>query len=181
MTATTLMTVDDLLRLPDDERPELLDGAPHPVTPVKWPHLWVVNRITVILSRFVNERKLGVVGGAGGFILGRNPDTRLAPDIAFVRRERLPDPAADVFFDLAPDLAIEVMSPSDTKPRLETKVRRYRDAGTALVWVAEPRRRAVTGYAPGHAARTLVEGESLSGGDVLPGFVLPVADIFARP
>lgn len=183
MTATTTgtMTLADLLRLPDEERPELVEGIPRPMSPTNWKHLRTVNRITVPLSIHAERTKLGVVGGEGGFVFGRDPDTVLAADIVFVQMDRLPPEDREGFIHVVPDLVVEVMSPSDTAERLDEKVQRYLAAGVHLVWVANPLLRSVTEYTPDRTARIFVEGEALSGGDVVPGFELPVATIFAWP
>ncbi|MBA3415873.1 MAG: Uma2 family endonuclease [Chloroflexia bacterium] len=181
MTATVAMSAVDLLRLPDEERPELVEGVPWPMSPTNWKHLRTVNRMTVPLSIHAERNNLGVVGGEGGFVFGHDPDTILAPDIVFVRMDRLPPADQEGFIHVVPDLVVEVMSPSDTAERLDEKVQRYLAAGVRLVWVANPLLRSVTEYTPDRTARIFVEGETLSGGDVIPGFELPVADIFAWP
>ncbi len=181
MTATMAMSAVDLLRLPDEERPELFDGVPEPMTPVNWKHVRTVDRFGRPLGNFVRERRLGVVGGEGGFLLSRDPDTVLAPDLVFIAMDRLPSEDDEGFVTVVPDLVVEVMSPSDTAPKMDEKVQRYLDAGVRLVWVANSRRRSVTEYTHDRMARIFVEGETLSGGDVVPGFLLPVAEIFAWP
>ena len=181
MTATVAMSAVDLLRLPDEERPELVEGVLWPMSPTNWKHLRTVNRMTVPLSIHAERTKLGVVGGEDGFVFGRDPDTIFAPDIVFVRMDRLPPEDQEGFIHVVPDLAVEVISPSDTAERLDEKVQRYLAAGVRLVWVANPRLRTVTEDTPDRTARIFVEGETLSGGDVVPGFLLPVAEIFAWP
>jgi Uma2 family endonuclease len=113
-----------------------------------------------------------------GFLVTHDPDTVLAPDVAFVRPDKL-DPTRDQtrFLSSAPDLVVEVVSPSDRYSEVLDKVLLYLDAGTQLVWIIDPRRKAVTVYGPDRAARMLVDGEVLDGGELLPGFELPVAEI----
>ena len=113
------------------------------------------------------------------FIVLREPDVILMPDVAFVRSDRLPpEELREGFMPLAPDLAVEVLSPSNRTGEMAEQVELYLRGGARLVWVVQPRRRVVTVHAPGREAITLHEGDTLDGGEVLPGFTLPVADIF---
>lgn len=178
MATTTLWTPEELLTQAGAEHGDLIRGVVQPVTPGGNPH-W---RLTGFLDRrvgaFVEERGLGAVGPEGGFILGRNPDTVLGPDVAFVRAERLPPLSQEGFLEFAPDLAIEVVSPSNTRAQISEKVAIYLEAGTNLVWVVDPPRRMGTVFAPSRPARTLRDGDSLDGEDVLPGFTLPLPELF---
>ncbi len=122
----------------------------------------------------------GLVGPEIGFVLAVAPDTLLAPDVSYTREDWLPpESARGRFLRLAPDLAVEVLSPTDTAAEIAEKVSLYLEAGTRLVWVVDPRRRTVAVHTPDRVARTLVVGDTLDGGDVLPGFVLPLAELFA--
>lgn len=173
-------TPADIERLPEDERFELLNGEPLPVSPTGFGHLFVTGILFGKLQTFVWERKLGVVGGEGGFVLPGSDGTLLAPDIVFVARERVPRRATwDGFQPLAPDLAVEVVSPGDTVSEINGKTLAYLDAGVRAVWIVDPRRRIVTVHTPDGLARVLREGDELTGGDVLPGFAMPVAELFA--
>ena len=104
----------------------------------------------------------------------------LAPDVSFVRADRLPDEEGS-FPDLAPDLAIEVGSPGDTRPEVEEKVREYLAGGVLLVWVFDPVRRTVRVRGADGTDRVLTEDGELDGGDVLPGFRVRVSTLFERP
>lgn len=180
-----LLTAEDFLTMPDADRlRELVDGRVVEVSPTGRRH----GRLTLLLgwriAAFVEEHELGEVYAAEtGFVLARNPDTVRAPDISFVKRERLPasnDPNdEDRFLELAPDLAVEVISPSNSARDISDKVINYLDAGTLMVWVIEPRRRILTAYAADRTARIFREGDILDGGDILPGFQLPLAEVFA--
>jgi Uma2 family endonuclease len=132
------------------------------------------------LGNYVADHRLGTVYAAEtGFLVGRDPDTLLAPDVAFVRAERLPKPGQQQgFLELAPDLVVEVVSPSDTSRYVSDKVLTYLDAGCRLVWVVEPERRTVTVSAPERTARVMMAADTLEGGQVLPGLTLAVAAIF---
>ena len=103
----------------------------------------------------------------------------VAPDVAFVRTERLrPWRNRRGFLPIAPDLAVEVISPSETAKHIADKIAAYLEAGTALLWVVRSIPQTVTVYEPGHDPRVLGIGDILDGGTVLPGFSLPVAAIF---
>lgn len=184
-TASPLLTAEDLLEMaPECEHVELVEGVLCPVSPVSWRSSRIGFRIARRLADFCEERDLGEVNGADmGFVLARKPDTVRSPDASFVRKERLPaagdEHAQSHYLELAPDLAVEVVSPSNRAGELTARVLDFLDAGTQLVWVVEPRLRMVTAWTPDRTARILRDGEVLDGGDVLPGFTLPLAELFA--
>lgn len=180
MATTKLFTAADLARMPDDERYELIRGELKPMSPVGKPHGRLLFRIGTPLSRHVDERDLGAVyGGDVGVILERDPDTVLAPDIAFVRgAPPTLNEEEEGYFVLVPDLAIEIASPSNSGQELREKVAHYLEAGVPAVWLFEPRPRTVTLFAANGAETVLTETDTLDGGEVVPGFRLPVADIF---
>jgi Uma2 family endonuclease len=179
MAIATRMTAEELWALPEDQRGELIRGEMTPPEPPRGnPHWKLVGHLIGHLGSFVKERKLGDIGPDGGFILARDPDVVLVPDVSFVRAGRLSDDQAG-FMPLAPDLAVEVISPSNSAPEMSRRVRLYLDAGVRLVWVVDPSQRTITAYAPDRTARMFVDGETLDGGDVLPGFRLPVGELFA--
>lgn len=180
----TLITVDEFERLPDDEsRSELVRGRVVREPPEGMNHGRLANRIAFHVTLFVAEHGLGEVFSAEtGFVLFEDPPTVRAPDVAFVSEACLPSPQDSVRFGRrAPDLAVEIVSPSNTAAEILDKAADYLDAGTRLVWVVEPGRRCVTVYRSRHEIRLLREEDDLDGYDVLPGFTLPVAEIFARP
>lgn len=168
------------------ERVELADGvvvvspSPRPV------HGWIIRNLFRALDAHAASRGLGDVYADGvGYELPvpSRPDTARTPDLSFIRAGRLGPPDPEVrAFALAPDLAVEIVSPSERKKRLPDKLNDYLDAGTALVWVVDPRRWTVEVLTPGVApgrGRVLREGETLDGGAVLPAFTMTVADVFA--
>lgn len=180
---TTLMTAEDLLALPDDGSTyELIEGELRQMPPTSGEHSRVELYVAFWLMSYVYLHRLGkVYGSDAGFRLKRSPDTVLCPDTSFVRTERVPRDDQTGIIELAPDLAVEVISPSNTITEMDDKVAAYLAAGTSLVWVVRPRRRQVTVYAPDSPVLVLGEGDVLDGGDVLPGLTLPVVDVFRDP
>jgi Uma2 family endonuclease len=181
-TTTKLLTADDLLAMPDDGyRYELVRGELVQLPMSGHQSSRIAIRIAARLSPFVEAGSLGNIAGAdGAYIFARDPDTVRIPDLSYVRADRLPpEDAWAKFLELAPDLAVEVVSPSDSANDVQEKVNEYLDAGVKLIWVVYPIQRTVTVYAADRAAHVLYEEDSLDGGDVLPGFTLSVADIFA--
>lgn len=181
MATTHLLTAEDLWALGDDgHRYDLIQGELHRMAPAGGQHGEIGMELARRIANHVVERRLGKTYGADtGFVLRRNPDTVLSPDVAFIRIARLPPAEQRVgFLSLAPDLAVEVVSPSDRPHALGEKVRIYLSAGVQMVWVVEPRPRTVVIHAQSQPPRVLSGEDDLDGGNVLPGFQLPVAEIF---
>jgi len=175
------MTAEELLRLPDDgSRYELIEGELKRMTPAGFRHGAIVMALSRPLAEHVVSKQIGLVAGAEtGFKLKSNPDTVRAPDIAFVSRQRLKaEGIPDTFWPGAPDLAVEVLSPSDTLYGVEDNVATWLQCGTRLVWVVHPKCRAVLVHRPDAPVVTLGETDTLEGEDVVPGFRYPVEDIF---
>jgi Uma2 family endonuclease len=176
-----LLTAEHLFFMDDDRYQYELDrGRLVVMEPPGFPHGATVARVTVILATFVEAHGLGtVVTGDTGFVLFRGPDTVRGPDVAFVRTDRLPTAEdAQLFFEGAPDLAVEVLSPGNRPGQLEKKVRNYLRAGTRVVWVVDPRARTVVVHAPDAVPCALTDADEIDGGDVLPGFRAPVRAFF---
>jgi Uma2 family endonuclease len=138
------------------------------------------NLFAFFITGHVRPRRLGRVYSAdGGFVLFPGLDLVRVPDVAFVRADRLPpESERDKFPRLAPDLVVEVISPTDSMASVLDKVKMWLDAGVRLLWLADPRARTVTVYVPGREPNLLNEQDELTGGDVLPGFRVRVADCF---
>jgi Uma2 family endonuclease len=180
---TKLYTAEDLWEMGDDARVELLEGELIDMgSPTNEGH----GSISGIFAWAIGDYAMRTNAGRWytaepGFVLARNPDVVLAPDVAFVRMERVAHgEQRQRYIEGAPDLAIEVISPSDRASVVSAKVVSYLDAGTSLVWVADPLRRIVTVYTRDGAARIVRVGDDLDGGDVLPGFSLPLETVFGR-
>jgi Uma2 family endonuclease len=181
MSVTTLVTADELLRMPDDGyRYELVAGEIKKMPPPGWRHGVTLGQVGFLVTPFVRQRDLGRgFEGDSGFMLARDPDTVRAPDYAFIRKDHLPaqDPA-EAYWPGPPDLAVEVASPGDTMAELDDKVQAWLDAGAMTVWVINPRWRSVTVYRSATNIKTLTASDELSGEDVIPGFRCRVAEIF---
>ena len=177
-----LVTAEELLEMPDDGyRYELVRGELRKMAPAGAKHGRSAGKVAGPLMNHVATNKLGEVYIAeAGFLLASDPDHVRVPDVAFVRRERFEDVGdTDGFFPGPPDLAIEVISPSDRYTEVAEKVEDWLNAGTRMVIVVDSRRRVVGVHLPGREPVTLHEHETLDGGDVVPGWSMPVADIFA--
>jgi Uma2 family endonuclease len=179
MVTTRLFTAEDLAQMATDEPWELWEGELRKVPGAGLEASEIAGGIFSLVFAFVRPRGLGVVTSSDGtYILARNPDVVVVPDVAFVAWEHLPGGVRPKgFAPVPPDLAIEVVSPSDGPADIAEKMSRYRQAGVALVWWVQPKDRTVTVYRHGQEVATLHEGDTLDGEDVLPGFVLPVAGI----
>ena len=142
-------------------------------------HGVIVARLTFLLTEHVRTHDLGlVVAGDAGFHLATDPDTVRGADVAFVRRDRLPDPLPVTFAAFAPDLAAEILSPSDRPGATLAKVADYLSAGTRLVWVIDPMRRLARIYQEDGTELVIHERDALDGGSVLTGFSCPLHFIF---
>jgi Uma2 family endonuclease len=181
-TSQKLLTAEEFAELPDDDyRCDLIRGVVGVrEAPASFGHEWINHKISHLLYDFVAPRGLGAVAGSPGFVLERNPDTVRAPDVCFVRADRMPSENLPPFLDGAPDLAVEVKSPSNTKREMAEKIAQYLSTGSRLVWYVEPDRRVITVYRPQHDPVVLNEGDHLSGYEVLSGFECPVSEVFSR-
>ena len=176
------MTADELLRLLTGmgKRYELVKGMLKTMSPAGFRHGSIVAMLTRRLVAHAMDAKLGRVAGAEtGYVLQRNPDTVRAPDISFVTQARL-DQISLIrgFFPGAPALAVEVVSPNDTASYVAEKTTSYFEAGTRQVWNVYPDQRQVAVFISARESIILAAADTLTGGDLLPGFACPVAEIF---
>ncbi len=176
------VTADELLAMPDDGLlRELVDGEVWMTPPPGEEHGIVAAQILISLGHHVLSHGLGRVHAAEtGFRISDDPDTVLAPDAAFVSRERIERASVGTGYRAGPpDLAVEVVSPGDSFARVETKVARWLAAGCRMVVVVNPARRAATVYRSRDDIALLTEGDVLDGGEVVPGWKLPLRELFA--
>ncbi len=181
-TAHKFMTADELMRLPMGlgERYELIGGELCIMSPAGFEHGDIAAELSARLRIYVSKKKLGAVPAAEtGYRLRRNPDTVRAPDVSFVSKARV-DKAGKVtgYFPGAPDLAVEVVSPDDKAEDVHAKVSEYFRHGTKLVWVIYPKTREIEVFRSARRGQVLTVGDFLEGGQLIPGFRCPVAELF---
>jgi Uma2 family endonuclease len=177
-----LMVVDDLYGLPDDGwKHELQAGCLVSEPLPGFRHGQIAARLAQLLGAHVYRERLGaVLSNDSGFVLSTSPDTVRGPDVAFVTRERLASFVdRSKAFPGAPDLAVEVRSPSNTAAEIHAKVAEYLAAGTRLVWVVDSEVRTITAYKTLLAPTLIGEGQFLEGQEVVPGFRVGVDELFA--
>lgn len=176
---TARVTGEELFAMGDIGPTELVKGEIIQMSPAGHPHGYYESNFVIVLGAFVRQHKLGrVLGGEVGIYTARNPDTVRGADVAFISTERLSQVQSHSYLDVAPELVVEIMSPDDRWSEVQEKLAEYFNIGVQIVWVADPKQRQV------HVYRSLTEIEivnpdqELSGGEVLPGFSAPVADLF---
>jgi Uma2 family endonuclease len=180
--ATKLITAEELLKMGDIGRCELLYGELVMMSPAGFSHGEIAARIGNLLATFVEERDLGVVLAAEtGYVIERDPDLVRAPDASFVRKQRVPKTTLKKYFPGVPDLAVEVISPDDTKREIAEKVNMWLAHGTISCWVADPGSQTVTIHRAAQEPIRLGIRDKITGEPALRGFVLPVSRIFKRP
>jgi Uma2 family endonuclease len=178
--AERLVTAEELLDHPEWNPCELVRGEVVHMSPANAKHGQIAIRITRKLLAYVDAKDAGELFAAEtGFVLERNPDTVRGPDIMFLAKKRIPRGGIrSEFLPVPPDLAVEVVSPSDPFSEVMKKAQSYTAAGVRLVWVVDPQTRQAHVFQPGKPMATLSAQDSLSGEDVLPDFSLPLAEVF---
>jgi Uma2 family endonuclease len=174
-------TESDVIAIRDREERlcELVDGVL-----VEKTMGWYESQLAVLLAhflhRYLEKHDLGTVLGADGALKILPAQVRI-PDVCFIRWDRLPpEPAGKPIPDLAPDLAVEVLSESNTQREMDRKLQEYFSAGTRLVWYVDPPSQSVKVYTSPEQCTVLSAGDTLTGDPVLPGFALPLAELFAK-
>lgn len=187
-TAAPLLTAEEFHQLPDPEeggKLELIDGEVFYEIPASSGHGDLAGLLIIRLGSFSLENGLGKVVPEVGFRLRRNPDTVRAPDVAYISHATIQARGwpREGFVDYPPDLAIEVISPSNLDSEVALKVEHYIEAGVPRVWVVRPRTQTVTVHYPDHTARTLLIGSVLTSDDAgfaTAGFALALEALFAN-
>jgi len=174
------LTLDEFAALPASGVQHELDrGALIEMPPPKFPHSAIVRRLDRSLTRYLEDHSsLGEVYVEAGFLLSESPATVRQPDLAYLRAERIPADEPDAYLAGAPDLAVEVVSPSDSAGELRWKVTQYLQTGAAAVWVVYPQSRTVDVYRPGQPVVVLSAADELTAEELLPGWRLPIAQLF---
>ena len=175
-----LVTIEEYEQMDSDLRLDLIEGELWPMPPMPGAeHGGVTYDFAFEVGLFVRQNNLGRCFAAETrFAIEFDPATAIGPDLAFVRADRLPDPLPAGFLRLAPDLVLEVRSPSDRAPEVLAKVRRWLAAGVRLVWELNTRTRILTVYQTGAEPQTLGINDTLTGGDLLPGFSFALRRLF---
>lgn len=182
-----LYTVDDLYVLQGwdgtrDRKYELIDGELIEMSPTNLLHQWLASELSGEIRDYVKRNDLGFVGVEGGFSPIGDRHTLRAPDVAFVRKDRMPQPLPQTFAGFMPDLAVEIKSPNDTMVELREKAAWYLQHGTRLVWLVLPDQQGVEVCRQDDngalACKTVGPNGILSGEDLLPGFKLEMVKLF---
>jgi Uma2 family endonuclease len=180
MASATLMSVEEFAALPEDgQMHELVEGELRTMPPPHSPHARALHRIFTPFAHFVLENGLGEAYAEAGYQLSDDPPTVRQPDISFQSKQKLAGQPEEGYFRGAPDLVIEILSPSDNAEDLRLKVRQYLAAGAAVVAVVYPKTREIMLHRPAGLAETLEIGQTLEFPDVAPGWSMPVEDVFA--
>src|SRR5687768_8469924 len=180
MVATRQVTVEEFAEMPLQGIWELVDGEPIELSPAAGRSGWISGNVYSLLASYVRQSQLGwAFPPETGFVLVRDRQTVRSPDAAVVLSNRLAE-LPDSFVAMARDLAVEVLAPSDRMADAVAKVAMYVQAGTPLVWLVNPTTRTVVVFRSERDPVTLGESDTLDGDDVLPGFSVPVTEIFAE-
>jgi Uma2 family endonuclease len=181
VTTEKLITAEELWRMvepQDGSRYELFQGELIQVAAAGGRHEACCAAICWMLHEYAKDRSAGyAVSNNTGVLTERDPDTVLAPDLAYWSRQHLAE-LPEGFAEVPPDLAVEVVSPGDSQSYVHRKVLHYLDHGVALVWIVDPKTRTVTVYRSRQDVCILAEAEEIAGGDILPGFSCRVGEFF---
>jgi Uma2 family endonuclease len=181
MVATKQATLADLQELDGDLRVELIEGEIVDMSPAGSRHGGVIRALQRRLDAYLDQQtEIEMYGGDIGYVVGRDPDSVLGPDLVLVTnaQKRLLVEAEDAFAPLAPLIAIEVKSPSDREAMIARKTAIYLAAGVQEIWWVRPKERQIGVHRPDAAPRILHEGDILESPDLLPGFSLPLTSLF---
>lgn len=183
MVLTRLLTVEDVEAMGDEaDWRELVRGELQERMSSNHGHMYYGSRLARLLGNYVADHDLGMVYNLqAGFVIEQDPDTTRIPDVAFVRTTNVPPRIADGRMTrVVPDLAVEFLSPSDRRRRFEEKLDEYLTAGVRIVWAIDQERETATVYRPSQEPREIAPDGTLDGEDVVPGFSLPLVELFAR-
>ena len=180
MIAQKRMTADELIKLPRGRmRYELIEGELIEMTPAGHLHGRIAMNLAIELGLAVKQQKLGAVYAAEtGFYIKRDPDTVRAPDVAFVRAERLKEADQQGYFPGAPDIAVEVISPSDVYQEVEAKVAQWLGAGSQIVIIINPRHRTLKVHRSLTDVAVLNEDDTLTLPELFGDWELSLAEVF---
>ena len=160
------------------ERHELDAGELISMPPPKSMHALVVRKILKAIEAILDQDDFGCAFAEAGYVLSRDPLTIRQPDVSVISKERIQVTGPDDYFEAAPELAVEVISPSDSAEYMETKIEQYLQWGAKQVWVLYPKTRRVYLFYESGQSVVLDESQTLEGGELLPGFPVRVTDLF---
>jgi Uma2 family endonuclease len=176
-----LLTGDDLLAMGDIGSCELIDGRIMSMSPTGGEHGYLEFRMGFELERFVRQQQIGwVLVGEVGLYTRRSPDRVRGADVAFISRDRAPDGPTQGFLEIAPEVVVEIMSPSDRWQDVQQKIEEYFSVDVHQVWVVEPDNRRVLIYSSPTSLHKFESGDVIKGEGILEGFTLDVTELFAR-
>ncbi len=181
MVTSKFLTAEDVWNMDDDGcRHELIRGELISMPPTNDEHGSLMLHLGALLWNYQQSHpEVFSVAGDTGFRLGNDPDILLGPDLATIRTDRLPpDFPRGTYFDIVPDLVIEILSPSERVGQINAKVDVYLEAGVRLIWLIDPAERNVTIYAQNRQMKVIGIDDELDGGEVLPEFRLPLREFF---
>ncbi len=179
VTITAPLTLEQFSKLPrGQEQHELSAGKLITMAPPKFLHSQIARAVFKLLEQFLDKAGFAEAFPETGYVLSRDPLTIRQPDISVLTKERIRSTKADDYVEGAPELAVEVVSPSDPADDLQIKVDQYLDAGAKQVWVVYPKTKRIHVFHGGRSMVILDETQMLEGGDLLPGFSVKVADLF---
>ncbi len=176
-----LLTAEDLLRLHSQGvKGELIEGVLHETVSVGEEHGHIAGIFITFLNIHIRPKRLGRTGGTDvGVKIQRDPDTVREPDVYYVSAERLPlDVRVQGYLEVVPELVVEIVSPSDSDADVREKIAMWLELGVSMALEVRPASQTITVHRPGVPALTLTDDDVLDGGDVLPGFSLPLSEIF---
>lgn len=177
-TTTTIWTAEMLERMPDDGRQrELLRGELIEMSPGNSTRGYLIILLGNTVGLYAHQKGLGKAFSDTGFLLERGPDTVLAPDVSFIRKDRLAEVSPLGFVETCPDLAIEILSPSNSATEVLGKLETYLRSGVSAVWVLDPRRERAEIHRPGQPALRLGLDDTLEDEDMLPGFRITLREL----
>ncbi|HXV99941.1 MAG TPA: Uma2 family endonuclease [Anaerolineae bacterium] len=179
LTETKLTTGEELAAMGNLGRCELIEGRIVSMAPTGDEHGGIEIKIGGKLDVFATTHKLGKVRvGEVGVYTHRNPDTVRGADALFISNERYAQKKSPSFLDVAPELVVEILSPNDSWSDVTQKLREYLAIGVQLVWVVDPRARIIYAYRSMTEVREFTENDDLPGDEILPGFLVKVAELF---
>jgi Uma2 family endonuclease len=175
MATKTLLSLADYGALPEDgKRYELVEGELVELTFPNWKHSRIKSFLNVEFGVYLRSNPIGTSVTEAGFVLSRDPDTLRGPDVSFVSKERIAASGGARWLEGAPNLAVEILSPSNARTEIRAKVADYLRAGAEVVWVIDPERRAVEIFDSSGNQQTLTEDDQLTAPTLLPGFSVSV-------